>query len=76
MVAFGAGTVPALVFFSAGLRKLTMRDVRIRRVVAAGVFLLAMGSVALRQGLLPRGEHTHGPAAHAAMSDMNQAEGQ
>lgn len=59
MVAFGLGTVPALVAMSMGARRLLMRDLRARRVLAAGVLLLGLMSVGMRYGVQP-GDHAHG----------------
>lgn len=51
MVAFGLGTVPALTVAAAGLRRLTARSLTARRVLAAAVLVLGLGSLALRAPL-------------------------
>ncbi|MEQ9570430.1 MAG: sulfite exporter TauE/SafE family protein [Longimicrobiales bacterium] len=60
MVAFGLGTVPALAAMTVGARRLVFRDLRFRRVLAAGVLVLGLVSVGMRQGLLPRPGMDHG----------------
>lgn len=60
MAGFGLGTAPALFAVSAGLRSLVMRDLRVRRVVAAGVLLAGLASIAMRQGLVGDAPHNHG----------------
>lgn len=65
MVAFGLGTAPALVAMTLGARRLVLRDLRFRRALAAGVLILGLVSVGMRQGVLPRmGSMDHG--SHAA----------
>lgn len=54
MVAFGSGTVPALAAMTFGARRVALRDLRVRRALAAGVLVLGLLSVGLRQGVLPR----------------------
>lgn len=67
MVAFGLGTVPALAFVTLGLRSVALRDLRVRRLLAAGVLLAGLASIGLRQGLV--GGMSHGnhsaPDSHA-----------
>jgi sulfite exporter TauE/SafE len=62
MVAFGLGTVPALTAVALGLRKFVMKDIRLRRALAAAVVMAALWSIGARTGVL--GEHAmhHGPA--------------
>ncbi|MEJ2541278.1 MAG: sulfite exporter TauE/SafE family protein [Gemmatimonadota bacterium] len=60
MLAFGLGTVPALVAMTMGLRTVLLRDIRLRRVFAVGVLLAGLASIGLRQGLL--GSMHHAPA--------------
>jgi uncharacterized protein len=62
MVAFGAGTVPALTGVAMGLRKVFMRDLRLRRLLAAGVFVAAAWSIGARTGVLGHRHMNHGPA--------------
>lgn len=65
MVAFGSGTVPALAVTTVGARRVALRDLRVRRALAAGVLVLGLVSVGLRQGILPRpGSMDH--AGHGA----------
>jgi sulfite exporter TauE/SafE len=52
MAAFGLGTAPALSAVAMGLRKFVMRDMRLRRLLAAGVFLATMWSIGQRTGLV------------------------
>jgi len=61
MAAFGLGTAPALTAVALGLRKVVMRDMRLRRVLAAGVFLAAMWSIGTRTGVMGGGPMHHGP---------------
>jgi sulfite exporter TauE/SafE len=61
MAAFGLGTAPALTAVALGLRKVVMRDMRLRRVLAAGVFLAAMWSIGQRTGLVGSRHMNHGP---------------
>jgi len=56
MVAFGFGTVPTLSVIALGVRRIVARDIRVRRLVAAGVLAAGLWSIGLRQGIL--GEHT------------------
>jgi sulfite exporter TauE/SafE len=65
MVAFGVGTMPALTAVALGLRKVVMRDLRLRRVLAAGVFLAAMWSIGTRTGVVGGGPMHHGPGMDA-----------
>lgn len=51
MAAFGLGTVPALSIAAAGLRRFTARSLTARRVLAATVLVLGLGSLALRAPL-------------------------
>jgi sulfite exporter TauE/SafE len=65
MVAFGAGTVPALATLSAGLQRVLRRGVWPRRALAAVILVAGLWSIALRGGLAGRGPHAHAPAAAA-----------
>lgn len=65
MTAFGIGTMPALTAVAMGLRKVVMRNIRLRRVLAAGVFLAAMWSIGARTGVLGGGHMHHGPGMDA-----------
>ena len=59
MLAFGIGTVPALSVVALGVQRVVARDIRLRRLVAAGVLIAGLWSIGLRQGLV--GEHAmHG----------------
>ena len=61
MTAFGIGTMPALSAVALGLRKVVMRDMRLRRVLAAGVFLAAMWSIGTRTGVVGNRHMHHEP---------------
>jgi sulfite exporter TauE/SafE len=61
MTAFGIGTAPALTAVAIGLRKVVMRDMRLRRALAAGVFLAAMWSIGARTGLVGNRHMHNGP---------------
>jgi sulfite exporter TauE/SafE len=65
MTAFGIGTAPGLTAVALGLRKVVMRDMRLRRVLAAGVFLSAMWSIGNRTGLVGERHMHHGPGTDA-----------
>jgi len=58
MLAFGLGTVPALVAMTLGFRTVMLRDLRLRRLFAAGVLLAGLVSIGLRQGATGHGHHT------------------
>jgi len=66
MVAFGLGTVPLLTAVTYGARGLILRDIRLRRLIAAGVLISGLLSIGLRQGMLPAGDHMHTPEAPTA----------
>jgi sulfite exporter TauE/SafE len=61
MAAFGVGTAPALTAVALGLRKVVMRDMRLRRLLAAGVFLATLWSIGIRTGVLGDRHMRHGP---------------
>ena len=61
MVAFGLGTVPALVAMTLGLRAALVRDLRWRRAFAAGVLLAGLASIGMRQGLMGSMHHASTP---------------
>lgn len=67
MLLFGLGTVPALATVTFGLRKIAFRDVRVRRLLAAGVLLAGLWSIGMRQGVLGSG---HGTQHGAPGGDM------
>lgn len=50
MIAFGLGTAPALLLFTRGIRALALRELWLRRLMAAGVLVAGLVSVMLRQG--------------------------
>ncbi len=58
MLAFGLGTVPALLAMTLGFRTVLLRDLRLRRLFAAGVLLAGLVSIGLRQGSMGHGHHT------------------
>jgi sulfite exporter TauE/SafE len=61
MAAFGVGTAPALTAVALGLRKVVMRDMRLRRLLAAGVFLATLWSIGVRTGVVGERHMHHGP---------------
>ena len=65
MTAFGVGTAPALTAVALGLRKVVMKDMRLRRLLAAGVFLATMWSIGTRTGLVGERHMRHGPGTDA-----------
>jgi sulfite exporter TauE/SafE len=65
MTAFGIGTMPALTAVALGLRKVVMGDMRLRRLLAAGVFIAAMWSIGTRTGLVGSRHMHHGPGMDA-----------
>lgn len=73
MVAFGIGTMPALTAVAMGLRKVVMRDLRLRRMLAAGVFLAALWSIGSRTGILG-GHHMHHGAGMGTEPGMERNE--
>lgn len=52
MVAFGVGTAPALSAVALGLRKVAMKNLWVRRGLAAGVLLAGLWSIGMRVGVL------------------------
>jgi sulfite exporter TauE/SafE len=65
MTAFGLGTAPALTAVALGLRKVVMRNMGLRRILAAGVFLAAMWSIGTRTGLVGSRHMHQGPGMDA-----------
>jgi len=65
MVAFGIGTVPTLSVVALGVQRLVARDIRVRRLIAAGVLAAGLWSIGLRQGVL--GEHAMHGGEHSEM---------
>ncbi len=65
MVAFGIGTVPTLSIVALGVQRLVARDIRVRRLIAAGVLAAGLWSIGLRQGVL--GEHAMHGGEHSEM---------
>jgi len=55
MLLFGLGTVPALATVTFGLRRIAVRDIRVRRLLAVGVLVAGLWSIGMRQGLLGGG---------------------
>ncbi len=60
MVAFGVGTAPALTAVAMGLRRLVMRNMALRRALAAGVLVAALWSIGMRSGVFGGGPMQHG----------------
>jgi len=75
MAAFGVGTMPALTAVALGLRKVVMRNLALRRTLAAGVLMAALWSIGMRTGILGGGPMHHGPGAHE-MPGMEHREGE
>jgi sulfite exporter TauE/SafE len=67
MVAFGLGTTPALSALALGARKLTVRHLWMRRVLALGVFLAGLWSIGMRTGVTGGGPMQHGPTPSGQM---------
>jgi sulfite exporter TauE/SafE len=67
MVAFGVGTTPALSALALGARKLTVRHLWMRRVLALGVFLAGLWSIGMRTGVTGGGPMQHGPTPSGQM---------
>ncbi len=63
MTAFGLGTVPALTAVAMGLRRIAMRDMRLRRALAAAVMVSALWSIGARTGMFGERRMHHGPGA-------------
>lgn len=72
MLAFGLGTVPALAAMTLGLRSLLLRDIRLRRLFAAGVLLAGLVSIGLRQGSMA---HGHAPSQDSAAESVHSTAG-
>ena len=65
MVAFGLGTVPLLVVLTAGARRIALKDLRVRRVLAVLVLASGLLSIAFRSGkigMVGMQGHEHGGA--------------
>jgi len=60
MTAFGVGTMPALTAVAMGLRKVVMRNMALRRALAAGVLMAALWSIGMRTGVFGGGPMQHG----------------
>ena len=60
MAAFGVGTMPALTAVAMGLRKIVMRNMALRRTLAAGVLMAALWSIGMRTGVFGGGPMHHG----------------
>jgi len=66
MTAFGVGTAPALTAVAMGLRRVVMKNMALRRLLAAGVLMAALWSIGMRTGLVGERHMDHGPG----MEDM------
>jgi sulfite exporter TauE/SafE len=73
MVVFGLGTTPVLSVVALGVRRVVARDIRVRRLVAAGVLAASLWSIGLRQGVLGDGHVQHGDSVE--MERMPEHEG-
>jgi hypothetical protein len=72
MLLFGLGTVPALATVTFGLRRIAFRDIRVRRLLAAGVLVAGLWSIGMRAGVLGSGH----PMRHGSQGgDMPAMEG-
>lgn len=69
MLAFGAGTLPALSAVALGVRRVVARDIRFRRLMAAAVLAAGLWSVAMRQGIVG----SHRMPAHGEQHQMTPA---
>jgi sulfite exporter TauE/SafE len=82
MAAFGVGTMPALTAVALGLRKIVMRDMRLRRLLAAGVMVAALWSIGKRVGIWGERHMDHGsgmetePAGEMIHSPEHQQPGE
>lgn len=65
MTAFGVGTMPALTAVALGLRRIVLRNLALRRALAAGVLVAALWSIGMRSGVFGGGpmHHEHGMEA-------------
>ena len=61
MAAFGVGTMPALTAVALGLRRVVMKNLALRRALAAGVLIAALWSIGMRTGVIGGGHMRHGP---------------
>jgi sulfite exporter TauE/SafE len=66
MAAFGVGTMPALTAVAMGLRRIVMRNMALRRALAAGVLVAALWSIGMRTGVFGGGPMHHGHGMDAA----------
>lgn len=69
MALFWAGTVPALATFAVGVRKWAAPSSRRRKVLALGVLVAGLLSVAVRGGLISGPGMDHDPGTPATHSD-------
>lgn len=60
MAAFGLGTMPALTAVAMGLRRVVMKNLALRRTLAAGVLMAALWSIGMRTGVIGGGHMHHG----------------
>jgi len=66
MMLFGLGTIPALATLTAGLARVLRRGLWPRRLLAAGMLIVGLCSIAMREGWIgagmrgPGGAHQHG----------------
>jgi hypothetical protein len=67
MVLFGLGTVPALVALAAGLAGLHRRGLWPRRVLAAGMLVVGLWAIAVREGWIGGGMTDMTTHQHEAM---------
>jgi sulfite exporter TauE/SafE len=73
MLAFGAGTIPALSILIFGGRRFGLGSIRSRRMLAVGVLIAGLWSVGVRQGLFG-GAGGQGDSAHPGMGTESPTE--
>lgn len=74
MLAFGAGTIPALSALAVGFRRVLPRSLAARRAVAALVFVAGAWAVGARYGLTPGHRHLPGTESHMQHSGHDAGE--
>ena len=67
MLLFGLGTIPALALLAAGLGRLLRRGLWPRRLLAVGMLLVGLWSIAMREGWIGGMQAGSGAHQHGAM---------
>jgi sulfite exporter TauE/SafE len=75
MAAFGVGTAPALTAVAMGLRRIVMRNMALRRALAAGVLIAALWSIGMRTGVFGGGPMHHGQGPEPTPGVEHESEG-